>query len=130
MGIATSRTNLAAAITNTGLRAHAVWPDQITVPCAIVGPPTGTYGVNFDGDMTLSFPVFLFIAPVQVGVARGQEAVDPYLEPTGTKSVMLAIQNVPSLHAVATGFDRYDALKDINGIEYWGAVVTVLMPCT
>jgi hypothetical protein len=120
------RTRLA---TITGLRAYDVWPDQVHAPAAMVQPVRGRYKEALGGVPRLTFRVVLAAAPVQRGLARGEDVLDPYLDDTGATSIKAALEGdktlggiVASLHAVE--WDDY-GLVAIGGVDYVGASVEV-----
>jgi hypothetical protein len=107
-------------------------PDQINAPAAVVVVKSGQYSLTMGspGNLAYVFEVILYIAPVQQGSNRGQEKVDPYLDVSGSSSIPATVEADITLggtcdYATVTGFDRYDALRDWAGQDFWGAVLTV-----
>jgi hypothetical protein len=111
----------------SGLRVYDVWPDQVTPPCAIVRTPTGDYDDDYDGDYTVGAEVILLAASAQLGLAKGQRLLDPYLAPRGAQSVKAAIEDDSD---GAEGSFRVVGWRDkgtlvVNGVEYVGCRLPV-----
>ena len=121
------RTALAAAVATTGLTAQATIPDSIMPPVAVVAPPDGQafvrYADTFDGAYTLLLSVRVYVS--RWDAPRAQDALDPYIAPTGSQSVYAAIESDPSLgHVVESaavidvrGYGKYL----IGNVDYVGA---------
>ncbi len=99
-----------------GLQAYDVWPDQPAMPCAVVESPSGDYDDTSDGGYAVHAEVLLLVAPAQLGLARGQRALDAYLAPTGTQSVKAAIDD--GQYRV-TGW-REKGVVEVNGVPCIG----------
>ena len=133
--ISAVRAGLVARLNNVGgLRAYPTMPDQINAPAAVVVVKSGQYSLTMGspGNLAYVFEVILYIAPVQQGSNRGQEKVDPYLDVSGSSSIVATVEADITLggtcdYATVTGFDRYDALRDWAGQVFWGAVLTVVV---
>lgn len=115
----------------TGLRAHATWPDTVNAPAAIVKPMSGQYheAMGSPGYSAQTYEITLVIAATEKGLARGQEALDPYLDDTGTKSIKAAIEGDVTLGGlvqtlIVSGWDTYGSIA-IGTVEYIGAKLHV-----
>ena len=126
------RAGLAARLATTSAVRHAYprWPDQVNVPCAIVMPRDGNWREALNGVPSFVFEVTLLIAPWQArGLDRAQDALDAYLDDTGSQSVHAAIRGDVTLGGTAhtcdvEGFSEYGSLE-VNGTEYIGCKLTV-----
>jgi hypothetical protein len=127
MGVSTIRTRIAVNLaTISGLRAADTWPDTINCPAAIVVPREGTYHQSMGavGVQQQQYDVVLLIAPVQQGLSRAQDKIDPYLDPTGSQSIKAAVESDKTLGGQATtchvnGWSEYGQIA-VNEIPYWG----------
>lgn len=113
--------------TITGLRTYDVWPDQLHVPCVLVKPSNGTFRETLGGVPSARFELILLVHPFQVGIARGQDRLDPYLDDTGSQSIHAALRGDVTLGgAVHTcdpaGWRDYGVLE-VNGVPYLGATI-------
>jgi hypothetical protein len=108
---ATLQTRLATVV---GQRAYAYWPTQINTPAAIVRLTNGEYVT--DGSTNLAFDVLLFVGPVGE-LSRDLAALDAYLEPSGSKSVVAALEDG---QVAVTGFSEA-GIHEANGVQYVGA---------
>lgn len=126
------RAGLAARFaTISALRySYTTWPDQIVAPCAITMPREATWREALGGAPTFVFEVTLLAAPwADRGIPRAQEALDAYLDDTGSSSVHAALRGDRTLGGTAhtadvAGFTNYGAVE-VNGIEYLGCILTV-----
>ena len=121
------RTALAAQVANTGVTALATIPDSINAPVAVVAPAMPgaflRYGDTFDGGYTLLLSVRLYVS--RWDAPSAQNALDPYMAPTGSTSVYKAIEDDPSLGGTVDsaavidvrGYGKYT----IADIDYIGA---------
>lgn len=115
--------------TIAGLRAHDTIPDQINVPCAIVGAPE-----TIQYDHTMGRGTDRYTIPVRVYAGRaseraGQDKIDGYLAGSGANSIKAAIEADRTLGGVAhstrvteaRGYGTYP----IAGVEYLGVEFVV-----
>ena len=124
MTLATVRTGLQTRLaTISGLRVYDVWPDQINPPAAIVKPlrlvPHTTFASR--GSMFFEVVLALQIATLE----RGQNALDPYLDFSGSQSLVAAIEGDTTLGGAAEDIvinevTDYGVIK-IDDIDYIGA---------
>lgn len=105
--------------TISGLKAFSTVPDSIgQLPAAYVVPKTGTYDQAASGKVyQLGLEVVLLIRRV-ADVQQAQDELDPYVQPTGSKSVKAAIQAANySSHADTL---RVSGFRDYGGLEFGG----------
>lgn len=122
MTIESARADLAAALVHTGLtRIDDYERDTVNPPCLIIGNPLGTYDDDFDGDLTVTFPVTLLVG--RQDAARASETIEPYIEATGSKSVPAAIKAHMASGRVV-GFSNYGGGYTVGGGETEYAGVT------
>lgn len=111
------RTQLA---TISGLRAHAEFPDQVATPAAMVRPTEITYHETFRSTIAeIGFEVVLLAAPLGLGVARAQDALDGYLNSSDAKSIKRVLELDGTLGGIAHEV-RVLTASEIGGIEYAG----------
>jgi len=117
----------------TGLRASEEVPAAINPPMAVVGPNAGTfaeYEVTMGPNQAVvnwSIRVYLILS--YGNVVSSQKKLDAYLSPTGSQSLVQAVNHDPSLggvadFAVVARAQRY-GLVSYNGVDYLGAEVMV-----
>ena len=116
--------------TISGLRAYTVWPDQVNTPAALVRPVSDPYQLTLTNVQTWTFEVVLVAFPAQDGIARGQDALDPYLAFAGTQSIRAALVGDKTLGGIVStlsvdGWRSYGVIDIGIGIEYIGATVDV-----
>ena len=106
--------------TIAGLNVYRKAPGNITVPAAIVRRRETRYDVTLDGadDTTFGITVFVSFANVEVG----HEALDGYLDPAGSSSVVAAIHAEPTLGGVVD-FARVasaegERITNYAGVDY------------
>lgn len=123
MTLTATRATLATALKTTGIdRVYDTEPDNVQVPCLVVGNPVGTYDDTFDGDITYTFPVVLLVsraADSQRAIAK----IDPYIDPTDDSSVYAVLREVQGARVV--GFTNYGAGYEVAGQEYAGVTFEV-----
>lgn len=114
-----------------GLRVEAVWPDTLNTPAALVRPMNGRFheAMGSPGFSYLTFEIVILAAATAKGLKNGQELLDPYLEPSGPKSLKAAIERDITLGGVVTtlivlGWQNYGSLA-VADIEYLGAQLSV-----
>lgn len=116
-------------ITALAKRAHALWPDQITCPAALVKPLALEFSQSFAQATLVTFEVILLAAPAQAGFERGQTALDDYLDETGASSIKAAIEGDLTLGGTVDWVHvarwRDYGIVDVNGVEYWGVTFDV-----
>lgn len=125
--MSTVRTGIATALeTITGLRCHAVWPDTVNCPAALVRPVRYESHTTFASRATLWVEVVLVAAAVQNDLSRAQEKLDAYLNSSGTSSIIAALEAAPTFPVSGTGtcensqvsgWEDYGSVE-IGGIEY------------
>lgn len=101
MTVTQLRDGLAANLAATGLRPYAVIPDDPIAPCAVVEFNGITYDLSFarSGGDEYAFSVRILVH--RVNTTTGQDAVDEYCTPTGTRSVKAALEADKTLSGVA-----------------------------
>lgn len=108
--------------TISGLRAHDVWPDTVNVPAALVRPLTGTFAESYGNGTKFTFEIVLVL---QLGTLRSaQDALDAYLDPSGSSSIVAAIEGDRTLGGKAdtlavTGWRDYGGME-IGTVTYLG----------
>lgn len=92
------------------LTAYAIEPGTPFCPAAWTLPIRINYHASYDGDLT--FTVGVTVA-VQLGdLGQAQTALDDYLAPSGTKSVVAALETPPS------GGDALDSVRVVAMTSY------------
>lgn len=76
--------------TITGLRNHPRVPDLVDPPAAFVNVTGVTYGNTFNGACTVRGEIVLVVARIDGN--RGQENLDEYLNTSGVKSILAAVE--------------------------------------
>ena len=122
--VTTIREGLATRLaTITGLRTFAYIPDSVPVPCAIVGLPGIDYLQAMRSDTVRGeFPVRVLVS--RASDRAGQGALLDYMDPTGTKSVKVALDGDNTLGGAAS-FAVLTSCKPpgvyaIGGVDYLG----------
>jgi len=88
------------------------------------------YDEAFSGATTMyTWDVVVIAAPPSIDRVRGQQAIDPYIAPSGADSIVAALYVAPTLPVA--GIDTVDDLKvtraydrgliTIGDVGYWGA---------
>lgn len=118
---------LATLTAATGLHPHAVWPDQINCPAAIVRVPAMAYHQTMGSDNRVTAEVLILAAPIGPGLARAEAKLDAYLDDTGASSIKAAIEGDKTLAGTADtvyvhGWRGRGSLE-VNGVQYLGARV-------
>ncbi len=128
MSIGTIRTGMATRLaTISGLRAASTWPDVINPPLALVEAPSGIYHTTFEtAETTYQLDVVILVS-MTGGLSRAQDALEPYISPSGASSLRVAVEGDSSLggaaeYAVALGFDK-PAVLIVNDVEFFGTTV-------
>lgn len=116
--------------TISGLRVSWLPPEQINVPQAVILPGSGTYHVRPGDGQGVTFHIVIYAASAQQGNQRGADKVLPYIDKSGASSIKAALEAEKTLGGKASElyvrpWHDFDALKDYNGQEYWGAIVDV-----
>lgn len=115
-----------------GLIPHATEPDKPNFPLAYPRLVDWTYDqtFEFDGDISTlyHFDVWVLVS-LSAGLNRAQTALNPYLSPTGSKSIKIAIEEDPTLDGTSqsvrvTGGGAYGQ-ADIGAIKALAASVRV-----
>jgi hypothetical protein len=117
VAVSTIRTNVQTALaTITGLRAHNVWPDQLIAPAALVRVVRVAYAQTEDAMRDVFLEIVLLAAPSGQGIERGQKALDAYLDQSGTKSIVAAVENGQTRVVEMTDYGELE----VNGVPYLG----------
>ncbi len=116
--------------TISGLRVSWLPPEQINVPQAVIVPGSGAYHVRPGDGQSVTFHIIIYAASAQHGTNMGASAVLPYIDKSGDQSIKAALQGDTRLGGIASelhwrGWHDFDALKDYNGQEYWGAIIDI-----
>ena len=111
--------------TISGLNAYDVWPDSIQTPAACVLPARGNYHDTFDGRSAFNFDIMVVVQAADLKWA--QDALDGYLDFSGSSSIAAAIEGDKTLGgsaegALITGWRDYGDIL-INGVGYFGAIL-------
>lgn len=129
--IATALSGLGTQLaTVSGLRVYSFVPEQINPPAAVVALGAGTYDDDFDGACTFDATVLVLVSEAQ-GNQRAQAAFQTYVDPTGSSSIVAAINASPTLSGSVNsvrvlGWDAPQSF-DIGGIAYAGVEVNLEM---
>ena len=108
--------------TISGLRAHDTWPDTVNPPAALVRPTSGGFGESYGNGTRFDFEIVLVL---QLGTLRqAQDALDAYLDSSGSSSIVAAIEGDRTLDGYAdtlavTGWRDYGGLE-IGTVTYLG----------
>lgn len=94
-----------------GLSCYAIEPAKPHYPAAWTFPMRVDYHASFDGDLVYTMAVNVGVAASEIGHA--QTNLDPYLAPSGVKSIVAALEAAPTLGGVA------DAVK-VLGLTWYG----------
>jgi len=110
----------------SGLRAYATEPDKMNFPCAYPRLVDWSFDNDFDGDSVWHFDIWVLVG-LEPGFGRAQTWINPYLSPSGTNSIKLAIDADPRLggkvsSARVSGGGAYGRV-DVAGIAALGASV-------
>jgi hypothetical protein len=112
--VAGARTALYNALDGiSGLRVSKYPPDQVNTPLAFVGGVREQFHDTFEGGSQMTADVVLLVAKVDVGLARGYAALEPYLAKSGASSIYAAIEAAAGCWVISA---------DDSAIEYAGAV--------
>lgn len=121
------KARLVAAIAS-GVAWHDVWPSsQVDTPAGLIKPlELPDREIIGGGDFYRRTYEILFLAhPIQNGVARAQDALDPYLATSGASSIRAAIEGDRTLGGVVSWVHLQPATDyggfEVGGIEYLGA---------
>jgi hypothetical protein len=114
--------------TIAGLRAHALMPNVLNVPAAVVSRRSTLFDSTMDDDShDDTFAVTLFVE--YTGERPAQEKLDSYLGASGATSVKAAIDGDPTLggvvdfaQVVSVGRDR---ITEWQGIKYLSADLVI-----
>lgn len=110
-----------------GLRAYDVWPDLPNLPAAIVSGQRAEYhhSMGTVGHTLFVFEIVILAASAQAGFARGQDALDPYLDDQGEQSIKAAVEVDPTLGGITSAVVitewRDYGVMEVGGQEYVGA---------
>jgi|GEM_PF-3633455 hypothetical protein len=123
MTISGLRTALEAALDGvTGLNGFNFAPNAInSFPAAYVDIINVNYHLDVGGDATINAEVILVAERVN-GVESAQSTIDEYIEASGTKSILAALEAATlSTHAKEITVDRWEKVRagvTINGNTY------------
>ena len=123
VSISAVRDGLAVRLqTISGIRVSDVVPDQpndhLDKPLAFIEPPAEIdYHASFSGTADLVFTITVMV-PIGAGLKRAQDAIDPYLDTTGTTSIKAAIEGDKTLDGIVHDLTVRRAF-DIGLLE-WG----------
>ena len=127
--LAQLRTNLQTRLATTGLTVFTEWPEGagLSPPCLIIGEVNrgeaealGEALTSYDVKLTLILPA----TPLQAQ----QQALDTYLEATGSTSIPAAIAADRTLGDIGTcSFEGFQdaGLVEINGYKFLGGLITL-----
>lgn len=120
--IADVRSSLQSAVETTGLRTYAYIQETINVPCAHVAPleydPRLVMG---ESHVHFEFQVRVFVNRA-AAVEQNQKLLDEYRDLTGTKSLILAIQDSDNWATPTTvDYMMVTRVGEVTAIEYNGA---------
>src|SRR5437899_8041607 len=100
-----------------GLRTYLYEPDTIqpSLTVAVIGPPAGTFAVDFEGIVTYEFPIVVAAGP-RAEIERSQLAIEALCEPNGSTVNGVLVGNLSGACSSISvlGFDSYGAY-DIGG---------------
>lgn len=114
--------------TISGLTVYNTIPDSVTVPAAIIGPPAGQmpflhYSDTFDGGVTYLLAIRVYVSRYDSPMA--QDALDPFVAPTGSQSLDATIDADPSLGGVVEYANLVEVRNygkyTIGDVDYVGA---------
>jgi len=110
-----------------GLRVAWLAPDRVNIPMAIIIPNQIRYHTRSGDGMRVTFAVRVYAASVQHGSWRGMEAVIPYLDKSGVKSIKAALEADTRLGGIASFMQVHGAetFDDEEADQWWGAVIEV-----
>lgn len=126
MNLGNIRSGIATRLqTITGLRVHTTVPDDIQPPAAVIGPPTGVYAdaVGPSTSATVQIPVWVLVS--RADARTGQNALDDYIDDTGSKSVLAAVDGDNTLGSEVDdcqvqGWENYGAAFTFGDTQYIG----------
>lgn len=117
------RNGIKAALgTIDGLSAYAIEPASPKYPAAWIFPQRANYHADYDGSMTWTLAVSVAVAATEIGHA--QSNLDPYLAPSGAKSVVAALEADPSLGGAADSL-RVVALTGYGARDLGGSTAII-----
>lgn len=115
---------VATALDVTG---YDVMPANPDTPCVAVLPRSWEYGETFDGAATWLIELWAYVNPSVLDEAQRQ--IDVFLAPSGSFSIVAAIEADPSLgigvYATAKGAGDYARLVDYAGGKVLGGYVLI-----
>ncbi len=116
------KTRLETAI--SGLKCYDTAPGNVSeLPCAIVFADSGTYTEDFGGAPEHTLIITLLVTEAG-GFEKGQDAVDPYIAISGSKSVFAAVQADSTLGgncdtSVVQGYRNY-GVREYGDRQFFG----------
>lgn len=130
-GVSAVRDALAARLaTITGLNVYSTFPAVPQPPCVIVQPTTGDYDLSLaNGGETMNFDLVLLAIQIASPFDVAQDAIDPYLDRSGSTSLRSTINADVSLAGTVhtcrvKGWQNYGTIN-VGGSEYLGAKLAV-----
>lgn len=111
------------------LKAYDVWPDNMRDTAAIVLPDNGDYLMTLDQTAMKHFFVVVVATTMSGGLARAQKLLDPYLSPTGDKSIRAKLRSDKTQgdivdETIVRGYRGYGKIE-INEGDYLAARIDV-----
>lgn len=117
------RNGIKAALgTIDGLSAYAIEPASPKYPAAWIFPQRINYHASYEGEMTYTLSVSVGVASTEIGHA--QSNLDPFLAPSGAKSIVAALEADPSLGGVADSL-RVVALTGYGARDLGGSTAII-----
>ena len=97
MGIETAGTGLKTALDISGLRVYAPneLPDSVNPPCALILAGETNYEAAFEADYDYILRLIILVAKQDSPSAF--DKILPYIEPTGSSSVIAKVKAAPTL---------------------------------
>lgn len=130
-GVSAVRDALASRLgTITGLNVYSTFPAVPQAPCVIVQPTTGDYDLSLaNGGETMNFDLVLLAIQIASPFDVAQDAIDPYLDRSGSTSLRATINADVSLGGTVhtcrvKGWQNYGTIN-LGGSEYLGAKLAV-----
>lgn len=108
--------------TIAGLTGYAIEPASPKYPAAWTFPTRINYHASYEGEMTYTLSVSVGVAATDI--SHAQTNLDPYLAPSGAKSVVAALEADPSLGGVADSL-RVVALTGYGARDLGGSTAII-----
>jgi hypothetical protein len=106
--------------TISGLRIYEYPPDSVSeIPAAMILPKSGKYNLTMKNTaMEYEFELTLLVSRA-VDVSNAQECIDDYINPSGAKSIQVAIEGDSTLNGAADT-SWLIGFRDYGGFLYAG----------